>query len=58
MTIVCYYLYKIIRSCPSGVIVKATHCVIVVSEFERHFFYYVHFWTNILAKDMNLLSMA
>ena len=30
------------------------NCDIGVSEFELQSRYYVHFWTNVLAKDMNL----
>ena len=29
--------------CPHGVVVKALHCAIVLSEFELHLGYYVHF---------------
>ena len=41
--------------CPRGVMVKAMDWEIVVSEFELHSRYYVHFWTNTLGKGMNPL---
>ena len=34
--------------------VKSLPCGIVVSEFELQSRYYVHFWTNILGKGINL----
>ena len=42
---------------PCGVMVKAMDCRIVVSEFELQSCYYVHFQTNTLGKDMNLLIL-
>ena len=41
------------RDFPRGVMVKAMNCRIVVSEFELHSRYYVHFRTNTLGKGMN-----
>ena len=44
-----------------GVMVKGLDNGIVVSEFELYSRYYVHFWTNTLAKGMNpliLLAMS
>ena len=41
--------------CPCGVVANMLGCNIVVSEFKHQLCYYVHFWTNILGKDMNLL---
>ena len=43
--------------CPRGVIVKATGCGIVVSEFELQLLYYVHFRANTLRKGMNPLIL-
>ena len=43
--------------CPCGVMVKATDCGIVVSEFEFQSHYYVPFRTNTLGKCMNLLIL-
>ena len=34
--------------------VKAQDCGIIVSEFKLQSHYYIHFWTNILGKGMNL----
>ena len=42
---------------PRGVMVKATDCGIVLSEFELQSRYYVHFRTNILGKGMNPLIL-
>ena len=41
--------------CPRGVMVKAMDCGIVVSEFELHSRYYVHFRANTesIGKGMN-----
>ena len=39
--------------CPRGVMVKATDCGIVVSEFVFQSRYYVHFRANTLGKGMN-----
>ena len=38
------------RECPRGVMVKATDCGIVVSEFVFQSRYYVHFRANNLGK--------
>ena len=40
------------RGCPRGVMVKATDCGIVVSEFVLQLCYYVHFRANSLGKGM------
>ena len=40
-----------------GVIVKAMYRGIVVSEFKFQSRYYVHFWTNTLAKGINPLIL-
>ena len=40
---------------PRGVMVKATDCGIVVSEFVLQSRYYVHFRANTLGKGMNPL---
>ena len=45
------------EGCPSGVIVKAMDCGIVVSEFEFQSHYYVHFRANTLGKGMDLLIL-
>ena len=37
--------------------VKAMDCGIVVSEFVLQSRYYVHFWANTLAKEINLLIL-
>ena len=42
---------------PSGVMVKAMDCEIVVSEFDLQSCYYVHFQTNTLRKGMNPLIL-
>ena len=44
-----------IMGCPSGVMVKAMDCGIVVSEFVFQSRYYVHFRTNTLEKGMSPL---
>ena len=36
-----------------GVMIKAMDCRIVISEFELHSRYYIHFQTNALGKGMN-----
>ena len=41
-----------------GVVANVEECDIVVSEFELQANYYVHFWTNILWKGMNLLIIT
>ena len=43
--------------CPCGVTVKAMDCGIIVSKFELHPHYYIHFRTNTLGKDMNPLIL-
>ena len=45
------------QGCPRDAMVKALDSGIVVSEFERQSRYYVHFWTNTLAKGMNPLIL-
>ena len=42
---------------PRGVMVKATDCGIVVSEFELQSRSYVHFRTNTFGKGMNPLIL-
>ena len=37
--------------------VKASDCGIIMSEFELHSRYYVHFRANTLGKDMNTLIL-
>ena len=45
--------------CPRGVMVKAMDYGILVSEFELHSRYYVHFRINSLGKDMiHLILLA
>ena len=41
--------------CPSGVMVKAMDCGVVVREFVLQSRYYVHFQANTLGKGMNPL---
>ena len=36
---------------------SALDCRIIVSEFELHSRYYIHFWTNTLGKDVNSLIL-
>ena len=50
--------------CPRGVMVKALNCGIVINEFELQsiitfttVYYYIHFRTNTLGKDMNPLIL-
>ena len=43
------------EGCPSGVMVKAMDCGIVVREFVLQSRYYVHFRVNTLGKGMNAL---
>ena len=45
------------RGYPRGVMVKATDCGIVVSEFILQSRYYVHFRANTLGKGMNPLIL-
>ena len=40
-----------------GVMVKAMHCGIIVSEFELQSRYYVLFWTNTRGKGINLFIL-
>ena len=40
-----------------GVVVNLLKCNVLVSEFELQSRNYVHFRTNILGKDMDLLSL-
>ena len=49
----CLASYSSLGGCPRGVMVKATDCGIVVSEFVLQSRYYVHFRANTLAKGMN-----
>ena len=42
---------------PCGVMVKATDCGIIVSEFEFQSRYYVHFRANTIGKGMNPLIL-
>ena len=46
------------RGCPSGVMVKAMDCGIVVSEFVLQSRYYVHFRANTLRKGMNQFILS
>ena len=46
-----------LSGCPSGVMVKAMDCGIVVSEFVLQSRYYVDFGANILGKGMNPLIL-
>ena len=39
--------------CPRGVMVKVMDSGIIVSMFELHLRYYIHFRTNTLGKGMN-----
>ena len=55
LTTIKYYKQFISLRCPRGVMVKAMDYGIVVSEFELHSRYYVHFLTNTLGKGMNPL---
>ena len=50
-----YTIITKIEGCPRGVMVKATHCGIVVREFVLQSRYYVHFRANTLGKGMNPL---
>ena len=43
------------RGCPRGVMVKATDCGIVESEFALQSSCYIHFRPNTLGKGMNHL---
>ena len=45
------------RGCPSGVMVKAMDCGIVVRKFVLQSRYYVHFQANTLGKGMNPLIL-
>ena len=46
-------LHTICRGCPCGVMVKATDCGIVASEFVLQSRHYIHFRANTLGKGMN-----
>ena len=48
---------SLLRRCLCGVMVKALEWGIVVSEFELHSRYGIHFWTNTLGKGMNPLIL-
>ena len=45
------------RGAPHGVVANVLDCDIVVSKFEFHLCYYIHFWTNTLGKGMNLFNL-
>ena len=45
------------RGCPYGIVTNMLDCYIIVSEFKPQSCYYVHFWTNTLAKGMNPLIL-
>ena len=51
------YVPLILLGCPSGVMVKAMNCGIVVREFVLQSRYYVHFRANTLGKGMNPLIL-
>ena len=58
--ILCPYMTVLkqrLRGCPSGVMVKAMDCGIVVCEFILQSCYYVHFRVNTLGKGMNPLIL-
>ena len=38
-----------------GIEVNVLYCDVVESEFELQSLYYLHFWTNILRKEMKSL---
>ena len=38
----------------ASIVAKVLNCDIVVSEFKLQWSYYVHFWTNIVGKGINL----
>ena len=40
---------------PHGVVDNVLDCDIIVSEFKLPSNSYIHFWTNALVKDMNLI---
>ena len=48
---------EILGGCPRGVVVNATDCGIVVSEFVFQSGYYVDFRANTLEKGMNPLIL-
>ena len=51
-------LYTILcGGCPSGVMVKAMDCRIIVSELVLQSRYYIHFRTNTFGKGMNPLIL-
>ena len=43
--------------CSLDIVANVLHCGIIVSDFILQLFYYVHFQTNTLEKDMNSLSI-
>ena len=51
----CMRLPKSSWGCPLGVVTHELDSDIVASEFEHSLPYNVHFWTNNLGKDINLL---
>ena len=55
--LVCFVLIQRYWGCPSGVMVKAMDCGIVVREFVLQSRYYVHFRANTLGKGMNPLIL-
>ena len=63
-TVSCYLCFIFVTEslsstggCPSGVMVKAMDCRIVVSEFVLQSRYYVHFRANTHGKGMNPLVL-
>ena len=50
-------MVTVFTRCPSGVMVKALVCRIVLREFELESRYYVHFRKNTLWKGMNPLIL-
>ena len=52
-----YLRNTLIWGCPRGVMVKVVDCGIVVRKFALQLRYYIHFRTNTLRKDMNLLIL-
>ena len=50
-------MYKRMRGCPCGVMVKAMDCGIVVTEFVPQSCYYIHFRSDTLGKSMNPLIL-
>ena len=52
-----FFLIKDIGVGPRGVIIKAIDWGIVISKFELHSRYYVHFRKNTIGKGMNPLIL-